>query len=216
VKPFAPFSAVVVGACLTACGGSNAAAPPPTTVFDPSGSTANPAPVDVTTNAAVERPYPALDGAGADANRWTGVSVLNGAVRFTRPANWNIRDAGMDAGHAFIRYVSPESFSFAIYERAESADASWKDIEEHYEADVAANGAKALGQRVPMATGSNQGRAYTIDRKIESKDPVLSRSREILLRGAHHVVLIQVVTTETSLARLAGELLEVFLHLEVD
>jgi hypothetical protein len=209
---------IAVALAAAACGGGPATPPPaaPTTVFDPSGATAAPAPIDITTNPEVEQPYPPLDGTAAGGARWTGVSVLHGAVRFTRPPGWSIRDASVELGHGFVRYVSRDAYSFAIYERDESAGASWKDIEEHYEADVTGNGAKAIGLRIPMATGTNQGRAYTVDRKIESKDPVLSRSREILLRGEHHVVLVQVVSTEENLSRIAGELLEVFLHLEVD
>ena len=66
-----------------------------------------------------------------------------------------------------------------------------------------------------MATPSNQGRAYTVDRKIQSKEPVLSRSREILLRGDRDIVLVQIVVEEENLSRVAGELLEVLRRIEV-
>jgi hypothetical protein len=199
-------------ASAVACGGgAAAAAAPPGTVFDP-GAVAN-APVDVATNANVERPYPPLDEPSATGG-WIGVSVLGGGVRFSRPARWRLRDASVEAGQSFVRYLSPDAYSFAIYERTDSPGKPWKDILEHYEADVAANGAKALGGRIPIATATNQGRAYTIDRKIESKDPVLSRSREILVRGAHRVVLVQIVTSEESLARLS-DLLEIIRRIEV-
>lgn len=200
--------------CATACGGSPA--PPPSTIFDPSGSSNSPPPVDVTTNPDIERPYAPLDGAATDSGRWVGVSVLRGAVRFSRPPGWSIRDASVENGHSFVRYVSPNAYSFAIYERVDAPGKAWREILEHYEGDVTANGAKAIGQRVPVATGANQGRSYTIDRKIESKEPVLSRSREILLRGDHHIVLVQVVSMEENLSRIAGELLEIFRRLEVD
>jgi hypothetical protein len=195
-----------------ACGGGAAAAPG--TVFDPGGSGSN-APVDVTMSRDVEHPYPALDEANASGGGWIGVSVLHDGVRFTRPSRWRLRDASDEPGHAFVRYLSPEAYSFAIYERSDSPGAPWKDILEHYEADVTANGAKAVGGRVPMATGSNQGRAYTIDRKIESKEPVLSRSREFLVRGVHRVVLVQIVTSEESLARISDQLLEIIRRIEV-
>jgi hypothetical protein len=198
----------------TGCGGG-ASTTGASTVFDPSGSAVSAAPVDVTTNPDIERPYPALDGAMVDGGRWMGVSVLRDGVRFTRPPRWTIRDAGIEPGQSFVRYVSPNAYSFAIYERSDSPGKSWRDILAHYEADVTANGATAVGQRVPMATGTNQGRAYTIDRKIESKEKVLSRSREILLRGDHRVVLVQIVTSEENLSRLSGELLEILRRVEV-
>jgi hypothetical protein len=182
-------------------------------VFDPGGPVGN-APVDVTTNQDVERPYPPLDEPSASGKGWIGVSVLRGGVRFTRPARWQLRDASVEPGQSYVRYLSPDAYSFAIYERSDSPGKDWKDILEHYEADVTANGAKAIGGRIPMATATNQGRAYTIDRKIESKDPVLSRSREFLLRGAHRIVLVQVVTSEESLARLS-DLLEIIRRIEV-
>jgi hypothetical protein len=136
-------------------------------------------------------------------------------VRFSRPSRWTIRDASVEPDHSYIRYVSPDAYSFAIYERSDSPGKSWPAILEHYEADLTANGAKALGQHVPVATATNQGIAYTIDRKIESKDPILSRSREFLLRGKHRIVVVQVVTQEETLARISGELLEIFRRLEV-
>jgi hypothetical protein len=202
--------ALALSFAVCACGGGSSNA---TTVFDTSGGGA--APVDVTTNPDIERPYPPLDETTATGGGWVGVSVLRSGVRFTRPSRWQIRDASLEPGHSFIRYLSPDAFSFAIYERTDSPGKSWKDIEEHYEADVTGNGAKAIGQRVPVATLSNQGRAYTIDRKIESKEPVLSRSREILLRGEHRIVLVQIVTSEENLSRLSEQLLEILRRIEV-
>jgi hypothetical protein len=193
-----------------ACGGGNGGR---ATVFDPTG--ANALPVDVTSSPDLERPYPALDAANAGQEPWMGVSVLRDAVRFSRPSRWAIRDASLDPGHSFIRYVSPDAYSFAIYERDDSPGKSWPDLFAHYEADVVGNGAKAIGQRVPMATSTNQGRAYMIDRKIASKVPVLSRSREILLRSEHRVMLVQIVIGEENLSRISGELLEVLQKLEV-
>ncbi len=194
-------------------GGKNANS----TVFDPTATGPAPStPVDVVmANNVIEKPFASLDGACLGGQSCIGVSVLAGAVHFARPTRWSIRDAGVEQGHSFIRYVSPNAYSFALYERTDSSDKAWKDILEHYELDVTDNGAKALGERVPMATATNQGRAYTIDRKIESKDPVLSRSREILLRGEHHIVLVQIVTQEESLARISNELLEILRRVEV-
>jgi hypothetical protein len=195
--------------CPCACGGGQASS----TVFDPAGAT-NSAPVDLTSKR-LEVAYPPLDAAGAEGEPWIGVSVLQGHVRLSRPSTWQVRDAGLEPGHTFIRYVSPNAYSFALYERTDDPENAWRKILEHYEADLTANGAKAIGQNVPVATPSNQGRAYTVDRKIQSKEPVLSRSREILLRGDHDIVLVQIVVEEENLSRVAGEILEVLRRIEV-
>jgi len=208
------WTAVATALGVAACGGGGASNPTGT-VFDPSGAAPTASIVDVSTTSEVERPYPPLDTLGADGSRWPGVSVLHDAVRFARPARWTIRDASEEAGHSYVRYISPRAYSFAVYERSDSPGTSWRDILAHYEADVTANGAKALGQRVAIATATNQGRAYTIDRKIESKEPILSRSREILLRGEHRIVLVQIVTSEQDLSRLSDELLRVIRGIEV-
>ena len=52
-------------------------------------------------------------------------------------------------------------------------------------------------------------------RHIEAKPPVVSHSREILVRGEHRIVLVQIVTDEDSVARIAGEILDVIHRLEV-
>ncbi len=194
----------------TGCGGARDSR----TVFDPAGSNGNAVAVDVTAGQ-LEHPYAALDATGAGGEPWIGVSIFGDRVRLSRPTRWTIRDASIEPEHSYIRYVSPDAYSFAIYERGDAPGKSWPSILEHYEADLTANGAKALGQHVPVATATNQGIAYTIDRKIEGKDPILSRSREWILRGNHRIVVVQVVTQEESLARISGELLEIFRRLEV-
>jgi hypothetical protein len=198
----------------TACG--KAAEPSPKgTVFDP---TATPVttPVAVATvsasDPALEAPYPTLDRADPKGGpAWKGVTVLHGGVRFSHPSNWSIRDAGVDPGREYIVYVSPSAYSFAIYNRLDGAGDSWRDIQTRYETDVATAGAKMSGKHVAVATGTNQGRGYTIERAV----PAPSRSREYLVRGEHSVVLVQVVSQEPNLSRLSAELLEVFGHLEV-
>lgn len=205
-------AALVLAECA-GCGGA-AASTGSTTVFDPGGA-ATAAPIDVRTNPDLEQRFPALDGTVTDGGPWVGVSILRDEVRFSHPPRWTIRDASLERGHSYVRYVSPNAYSFAIYERSDPPGRSWSDILSHYEADVTGSGAKAIGQRVPTATVTNQGRAYTIDRKIESKTPILSRSREILLRGDHGIVLVQIVTSEENLSRISSELLEVLEHIEV-
>jgi hypothetical protein len=122
-----------------------------------------------------------------------------------------IRDASVDPGHAYLEYVSPNAYSFAVYERSDAPTDLWRDVQQRYEGDVAAAGAKVVGRHIPMATGANQGRAYTIERKT----PLPSRSREWLLRSEHRVVLVQVVTQDPDLSRIGAELLEVLSRLEV-
>jgi len=195
----------------SACGG--AAAPPVRqTVFDPTASAATALPVEVGTAGTLEIPYPPLDrpetpGSGS----WIGVTALRGGVRFARPSHWMIRDASVDPGHAYIEYVSPSAYSFAIYERSDAPTDLWRDVQLRYEKDVESAGAKIVGRHVPMATGTNQGRAYTIERKA----PLPSRSREWLLRSDRRVVLVQVVTQDQDLSRIGNEVLEVLSHLEV-
>lgn len=196
---------------VSACGG---AGEPPVrrTVFDP--TAANVAPVDVTSNAVsdLETAYPPLDRAETPGGvPWVGVTVVRGGVRLSRPTRWTIRDAGVDPGHAYIQYVSPNAYSFAIYERSDAPTDLWRDVEQRYEDDVAAAGAKVVGKRVPVATATNQGRAYTIERKT----PLASRSREFLVRSDHRVVLVQIVSQDEDLSRLSAEILEVMSHLEV-
>jgi hypothetical protein len=183
-------------------------------VFDPTAAAANAAPIEVgtPTGPALEVPYPPLDRAeGNGSPAWLGVSVLHGGVRFARPNNWSVRDASLDAGRGYILYVSPSAYSFAIYERSDAPTDVWRDVQSRYESDVAAAGAKVVGRHVPIATGVNQGRAYTIERKT----PLPSRSREYLLRSEHRVVLVQVVSQDRDLTRLGSELLDVLSHLEV-
>lgn len=201
-----------LGAALVsnACGG--AAAPPARTVFDPTVQGTN---IVAVGSMVLERPLSSLDVAASGASEaLAGVSVLNDGVRFSRPARWTIRDASDEAGHRFIRYVSPHAYSFAIYETSDAPTDSWQDILARYEVDVAAAGAKAVGRRIAVATNTNQGRAYTIERKVEAMQ-ARSRSREIVLRGDHRVVLVQVVTEEDGLSRIGGEVLEVLKRLEV-
>lgn len=208
--PIAGFLALSCLPLAAGCGGGSANR----TVFDPNG--ARVAPVDVTSSSDLEHPYPALDSPDVPGGKgWIGVSVLGDRVRFARPRPWSIRDASLEPGHSYIRYVSPNAYSFAIYERTDGAGEAWRDIFQRYEGDVAASGAKIIGQYIPIVTAGNQGRAYMIERKIEAKPPIASRSREILVRGERRVVLVQIVTDEDSLARIAGELLDILNRLEV-
>lgn len=212
-----PLLSVLALAGPAGCGSPDPAATRKT-VFDP-GAMAAAAPVDVSPESApLEQPYPPFDREGvAGQAKWVGVSVLHGGVRFSRPSRWIVRDAAVDPGRSYIAYVSPTgAYAFGIYERSDAPTDLWKDIERRYENDVASAGAKLLGQRIPVATDTNQGRAYTVSRKVESgKASLTSRSREVLLRSDHRVVLVQIVAQDDAAGRLGAELLEVLRHIEV-
>jgi hypothetical protein len=156
-----------------------------------------------------EQPYPSLDWPQKVARpAFMGVSVLGDKVRFSRPSNWRLRNASNRPGEPYIHYVSPNAYSFAIYQRRDPPDDPWQDIIKRYEADVASAGAKIVGRVVPMATANGQGRAFTVEREVESaKHPLSSRSREMLIRSGDLVVLVQIVHQEPNLAAVDHELL---------
>jgi hypothetical protein len=142
-----------------------------------------------------EQRYPPLDLAEQPPNPvYIGVTVLRGGVRLSKPANWKMRDAGNVPGQAYLSYISPNAYSFALYERPDSPLDPWRDVIKHYEDDTKALGGKISSQRVPVATGIGQGRAYTIERDVEAaKKPLVSRAREYLVRGQTRIVLVQIV-----------------------
>jgi hypothetical protein len=164
-----------------------------------------------------EQPYPPLDlAASAKGLTYTGVTIVRGGVHLSRPKTWMIREASNDPGRAYIQYVSPRAYSFAVYERPDSPSELWHDVLARYEKDLKATGAKATGARVPIATAIGQGRAYTLERPVKAaKRPFMSRSREIVLRGDGRIVLVQIVHENEDLAPLDDELLRVLATLEV-
>src|SRR5262245_40384973 len=127
-----------------------------------------------------------------------------------------IREASNEPAHAYIQYTSPNAYSFGIYERPDSPDDLWRDILTRYEDDVASVGAKVVGKRIPVATWRGQGRAYSIERKVEAaKRPFISRAREVVLRGEHRVVIVQIVHDGEDLSAVDAELARVVSTLEV-
>jgi hypothetical protein len=164
-----------------------------------------------------EQPYPPLDLAASRTGLpYTGVTIVRGGVHLSRPKTWMIREASNDPGRAYIQYVSPRAYSFAVYERPDSPAELWQDVLERYEKDLKATGAKTTGARVPIATAIGQGRAYTLERPVKAaKRPFMSRSREIVLRGEGRIVLVQIVHENENLAPLDDELLRVLATLEV-
>ena len=164
-----------------------------------------------------EQRWRPLDLAEAAPNpEYVGVTVVRGGVHLSRPKNWIIREANNEPGHAFIQYISPNAYSFSIYERPDAPTDLWRDVLQRYEEDVGAAEARIVGKRVPFATIKGQGRAFTIERKVDAaKKPFISRSREILLRGEHRVVLVQFVHQGEDMSAVDQELMRAVSTLEV-
>jgi len=164
-----------------------------------------------------EERYPPLDLAQADPfPEYIGVTVLRHGIHLSKPKDWILRDANNGAGQASVGYISPNAYSFAIYERPESPSFPWLDIMKRYEDDTSSLGAKISGKRVPLATGIGQGRAYDVTRNVEAaKAPLVSHSREYLVRGATRVVVVQIVYEGDDLSLVNPELLRVVDTLEV-
>ena len=164
-----------------------------------------------------EERYPPLDlAAAAPRPEYVGMTVLRRGVHLSKPKNWLLRDASNQPGQAYVGYVSPNAYSFAIYERPDSASDPWRDILKRYEDDVQSVGAKLGGKRVPVAVGIGQGRAFSIERSVEAaKRPLVSRSREYVVRGLTRVVVVQIVYEGDELSLVDPELLRVVDTLEV-
>jgi hypothetical protein len=196
---------------LVGCGGAPDTAARNRTFYD--WSTAGPG----TTAGQFEQRYPPLDLAEKQPNpEYLGVLVVRGGIRLSRPKDWMIREASNEPARSYIQYTSPRAYSFGIYERPDSPADLWRDILTRYEDDVASVGAKAVGKRVPVATWRGQGRAYSVERKVEAaKRPLISRSREVVLRGEHRVVIVQIVHDGEDLSAIDAELARVIGTLEV-
>jgi hypothetical protein len=205
------FSTLVACFWLAGCGGAPDTAARNRTFYD--WSSAGPG----NTGAQFEQRYPPLDlGEKLPNPEHLGVLIVRGGVRLSRPKEWMIREASNEPGHAYLQYTSPRAYSFGVYERPDSPSDLWLDILTRYEDDVASVGAKAVGKRVPVATWRGQGRAYSIERKVEAaKRPLISRAREIVLRGEHRVVIVQIVHDGEDLSAVDGELARVIGTLEV-
>lgn len=164
-----------------------------------------------------ETPHPSLDWPKDEADPdFIGVDVLRGAVRFSRPREWLLRNASNEPGAAYVHYVSPSAYSFVLYQRPDAPTAPWSELCASYEAEVKAAGGKLVGRGIPIATSRGQGRAYSIETTVKTlAGPLLSRSREVLLRGDQRLVLLQIVREEEDLSSDSSELLRAVGTLEV-
>jgi hypothetical protein len=147
--------------------------------------------------------------------RIVGVGVLLGDVRLGRPIDWYVAKADYTPHHRFIQYQSPRQFLFSIYERIDSPQETWTDVERRYEADVAAQGSQILAGRMPVATANTQGREYLLRTKVPAKPEYLNNAREVLIRGEHRLMLVQVVHTGESVEPIEDEVAAVLKSITV-
>lgn len=197
--------------CVAGCGGPSEGATKNRTFYDWTVATGDQGSKEF------EERYPPLDlAAQAPSPEYVGVTVLRRGIHLSKPKNWLLRDASNQPGQAYVGYISPNAYSFAIYERPEYAADAWRDMLKRYEDDVQAAGAKMTGKRVPVGLGIGQGRAYSIERSVEAaKKPLTSHSREYLVRGESRVVIVQIVYEGDDLSQVNPELLRVVDTLEV-
>jgi hypothetical protein len=178
---------------------------------------------------AFEKPYPPLD---IQDKSYMGVQVLEGMVRLSRPTNWVMRNASLEPEKRYIEYVSPHEILFTIFERLESPLDPWSTLQGRYEADLKAEGGRILVSEVPSATGNGilsatgnavpvatwnaQGREYVVERGVPApKAPFINLTREIVLRGEHRVLLVQIVHQGKGPGHITDEVLPVLKSLQV-
>jgi hypothetical protein len=207
-----PIAAGLVALALAGCGGGpSAIATSNRTFYDWA------VPTESAGKLEFEEHYPPLDLSAAQPfPEYVGVTVLRHGIHLSKPKDWILRDASNQPGQAYVGYISPNAYSFAVYERPEAPSTPWLDMMKRFEDDTQSLGAKIFGKRVPIATGIGQGRAYDVTRNVEAaKSPLVSRSREYLVRGATRVVLVQIVYEGDDLTLVNPELLRVVDTLEV-
>jgi hypothetical protein len=182
----------VAAAALAGCGGSPTA-PAQDQTFYLHGSSV----VDKTSS--FETYFKPLDATSTERTpRIVGVGVLSGDVRLGRPIDWYIRSADNSPQHRFISYQSPRQFLFSIFERIDSPEETWTDVERRYEADVATEGSTILAGRMPVATANTQGRAYIVKTKVPARPEYQGYAHEVLIRGEHRLMLVQIIHGENA------------------
>jgi hypothetical protein len=193
VVSLAALAALALLALLaTGCGGSPTA-PAQDKVFYLHG--ANPA---GNKNNNWETYFKPLDADASDRTpRVVGVGILSGDVRLGRPIDWYVRSADYTAQRRHISYQSPRQFLFSIFERIDSPEDTWTDVERRYEADVAAEGSTILAGRMPVGTANTQGRAYVIRTRVPARPEYQNFAHEVLIRGDHRLMLVQIIHGES-------------------
>jgi hypothetical protein len=192
LQPLSLAAAGLLSAFAAGCGGSPTA-PASDQVFYLHGGTGV-----VDKNGGWETYFKELDLAANERNpRIVGVGVMKGDVRLGRPIDWYVRAADYTPGRRFISYQSPRQFLFSIYERIDSPEETWTDVLRRYEADVAQEGSTILAGRMPVATANMQGRAYIVKTRVPSKPDLQNFAHEVIVRGDHRLMLVQIIHGET-------------------
>ena len=163
-----------------------------------------------------EERYPPLDLAPQEPNpEYVGVTLLRRGIHLSKPKNWLLRDASNQPGQAYVGYVSPNAYSFAIYERPEYAGT----LAGHAEALRGRRAGRGREDRRQARAGRDGHRpGARLQRRTQrtaAKRPLTSHSREYLLRGESRVVIVQVVYEGDDLSQVNPELLRVIDTLEV-
>jgi hypothetical protein len=146
--------------------------------------------------------------------RVVGVGVMGSDVRMGRPIDWTVRAADYTPARRFISYQSPRQFLFSIYERIDSPGDRWTDVLRRYEADVEEQGSQIVAARMPVATANTQGRSYLLRTRVPAKPDFQSYAHEILIRGDHRVLLVQIIHGE-SIEAIAPEVVAVLSSMTV-
>jgi hypothetical protein len=193
-RSFAGLAALPLLCAAAACGGSPTAPAQDQTFY--LHGTAGP----VDKNApGIETYFKPLDATATERTpRVVGVGVLSGDVRLGRPIDWYVRAADNTPQHRYISYQSPRQFLFSIFERIDSPEETWTDIERRYEADVAGEGSTILSGRMPVATANTQGRAYVVKTKVPAKPEYQNYAHEVLIRSEHRLMLVQIIHGENA------------------
>ena len=100
--------------------------------------------------------------------------------------------------------------AFALVDRD-----TWTDVERRYEADVTAEGSTILAGRMPVGTANTQGRAYFIKTKVPAKPEYQNFAREVLIRGDHRLMLVQVIHTGENVDAIEDEVAAVLKSITV-
>jgi hypothetical protein len=138
--------------------------------------------------------------------RIVGVGVFQGDVRLGRPIDWYVRAADYTPQQRYISYQSPRQFLFSIYERVDPVEDTWTDVERRFERDVTAEGSQILAGRMPIATANTQGRVYLLKTKVSAKPDYQNYAREVIIRGNHRLMLIQVIHSTESTEAIEDEI----------
>ena len=176
LRPGTAGAAVLAAGLGAGCGGSPTA-PAQDQVFYLHGGSAA-----ADCNAPWETHFEPLDALPTERTpRMAGVGVMNGDVRLSRPLDWYVRAADYTREHRFISYQSPRQFLFSIYERVDSPEDTWPDVERRFEADVVPIRLADIGGS--HARGDNEHTGA----RISSQDagPWETRPSKFHARGAH-------------------------------